>query len=34
MIVGILLTGVVASMLGAHKDPVPLRSPVERDERE
>jgi hypothetical protein len=29
IIIGILLVGVVASMYGGSKDPVPLRSPLE-----
>jgi tellurite resistance protein TerC len=34
MIAGILAIGIFASMLGAHKDPVPLRSPPGRDRKE
>jgi len=32
MIAGILVTGVLASVIGAHKDPVPLRSPLDNDD--
>jgi hypothetical protein len=29
IILGILSAGVIASIMGAHKDPVPLKSPLE-----
>jgi hypothetical protein len=36
VILGILSVGILASIIGAHKDPVPLRSPIrtEHDDSE